>query len=90
MPTNLNKKMLDLKTWDMCTPCPVATAANTFVIGSDGPDQGLMHVVNATTVWWYSPLEDGWVQLASPALAGTFGTGVCGGYHPRALERGCW
>ncbi len=83
MPINLNKQMLDLKTWDMCTPCPAASVANSFLIGSDGPTQGLMHVVSAAIVWWYSPLEDGWVQLASPALAGTFGAGVCGTQHPQ-------
>lgn len=81
MPLNTNKKILDLKTWDMCAPSPIANPANAFIIGSDGPAQGIMYVVNATTVWLYYPLEDAWVQLASPALSGTFGAGVAGTYH---------
>jgi hypothetical protein len=76
---NYNRKILDLKRWSvMPTPAPVATAAGALIISSRLSQQRQMYLLNATTAYLYYPFEDGWVQLASPALAGTFGAGACG------------
>jgi len=76
--TNGNRPILDLKRWEMCAPAPGATAAAQFVISSRHFRQQQMLVRSNTEAWMYLPSEDSWVQLASPALAGTFGAGACG------------
>ena len=76
--TNGNRKLLDLKRWEFCTPAPAATAAGAFVVSSQHSRQQQLYVTSNTTAWLYLPEEDGWVALASPALAGTFGAGACG------------
>lgn len=77
--SNYNRKILDLKRWTMLpTPAPIATAAGSLVISSRLHQQRQMYVVNATTHYLYYPFEDGFVQIASGALAGTFGAGACG------------
>jgi hypothetical protein len=76
---NYNRKILDLKRWTiMTTPAPVATAAGALVISSRLSQQRQLYLVNATTAYLYYPFEDGFIQIPSPALAGTFGAGVCG------------
>ncbi len=37
-----------------------------------------MYVLSATVQYLYHFDEDAWVQIASGALAGTFGAGACG------------
>jgi hypothetical protein len=76
--TNGNRKILDLKRWEFCTPAPVATAAAAFVVSSRHYRQQQMLVTSATVAYLYHPAEDGWTQLPSPALAGTFAAGACG------------
>jgi len=76
--TNGNRKILDLKRWEFCTPAPVATAAAAFVISSRHYRQQQMLVTSGTVAHLYSPAEDGWTQLPSPALAGNFAAGSCG------------
>ena len=76
--TNGNRKLLDLKRWEMVTPAPAATVAAACVISSRHYRQQQLYLVSATVAYLYNPLEDGWVQLPSPALAGTFGAGTCG------------
>jgi hypothetical protein len=76
--TNGNRKLLDLKRWEMVTPAPTATVAAACVISSRHYRQQQLYLVSATVAYLYNPLEDGWVQLPSPALAGTFGAGTCG------------
>ncbi len=76
--TNGNRKILDLKRWEFCTPAPAATAAAAFVVSSQHYRQQQLYVTGNTTAWLYLPEEDGWVALPSPALAGTFGAGACG------------
>jgi len=44
-----------------------------------------MYVVNATTHYLYDHADDAWLQIASGALAGTFGAGACGEYHPWSI-----
>jgi len=76
--TNGNRKILDLKRWEFLTPSPNSTAAATFMVSSRHYRQQQLHVLGNTTANLYSPMEDGWIALPSPGLAGTFGAGACG------------
>lgn len=76
--TNGNRKLLDLKRWEQLSPAPSATVAGSFIASSRHSRQQQLYVNSNTTVWVYNPFEDGWVQLPSPALAGTFGAGAAG------------
>jgi hypothetical protein len=76
--TNGNRKILDLKRWEMCAPAPVATAAAHFIASSRCYRQQQLLVTSNTVAYLYAPLEDGFVQVPSPALAGTFGAGATG------------
>ena len=76
--TNGNRKLLDLKRWEFCTPAPVATTGGAFVASSGHFKQGQLFVSSATVHYLYNPQEDGFVQIPSGALAGTFGAGACG------------
>lgn len=76
--TNGNRKILDLKRWEFCTPAPIATAAGTFIASSRHYRQQQLYVVSNTAAYIYLPSEDGWVVTPSPALAGTFGAGASG------------
>ncbi len=79
MPTsNGNRKILDLKRWEFCTPAPAATGAGHFIVSSRHYRQQQLLVQSNTAAYLYNPAEDGWVQVPSPALAGTFGAGACG------------
>ena len=76
--TNGNRKLLDLKRWEFCTPAPAATAAAHFIVSSRHYRQQQLLVQSNTAAYLYNPLEDGWAQVPSPGLAGTFGAGACG------------
>jgi len=76
--TNGNRKILDLKRWEFCTPAPQATAAAHFVVSSRHFRQQQLLVSSNTAAHLYNPNEDGWTQVPSPALAGTFGAGASG------------
>lgn len=76
--TNGNRKLLDLKRWEQLSPAPSATVAGSFIASSRHFRQQQLYVNGNTTAWIYNPFEDGWVQLTSPALAGTFGAGAAG------------
>jgi len=76
--TNGNRKLLDLKRWEFCTPSPVATGAGMFVASSRHFKQQQLFVSSATVHHLYNPQEDGFVQIPSGALAGTFAVGACG------------
>jgi hypothetical protein len=75
--TNGNRKLLDLKRWEMVTPCPVASTTGALIAPARMVQQQQMLIQSATAVYLYNPFEDGWVQAPSPALAGTFGAGAC-------------
>ncbi len=76
---NYNRKILDLKRWTvMPTPAPAASAAGSFIISSQLHQQRQLYVVSATVHYLYYPFEDGFIQIPSGALAGTFGAGACG------------
>lgn len=72
------RKILDLKRWEFCAPLPTATVAASFVVSSRHYRQQQLYVVSNTVAYLYQPNEDAFVQLASPALGGTFGAGACG------------
>jgi hypothetical protein len=76
--TNGNRKILDLKRWEFCTPAPTATVAGAFISSSRHYRQQQLYVVSATVQYLYSAQEDAWVQIPSGALAGTFAVGACG------------
>ena len=76
--TNGNRKILDLKRWEFCTPAPVATQAGACIISSRHSRQQQLYLRSNTEAYIYNPSEDGWVQIASPALSGTFGAGASG------------
>lgn len=76
--TNGNRKILDVKRWEFVTPAPVATSAGAFVASSRHYKQRQLYVQAAGVAYLYLPEEDGFVILASPGLAGTFGAGACG------------
>jgi hypothetical protein len=76
--TNGNRKILDLKRWEFCTPAPTATVAGSFIASSRHDRQQQLYVASATVQYLYSAQEDAWVQIPSGALAGTFAVGACG------------
>jgi hypothetical protein len=76
--TNGNRKILDLKRWEFCTPAPQATAAAHFIVSSRHYRQQQMLISSATGAQMYNPNEDGWITLPSPALGGAFAAGACG------------
>jgi hypothetical protein len=76
--TNGNRKLLDLKRWEFCAPAPHLPAAGSFIVSSRHFRQQQMFVANSTVAAIYNPLEDGWINIPSPGLAGTFGAGASG------------
>jgi hypothetical protein len=76
--TNGNRQILDLKRWEQVTPSPSATVAGAFIASSRHFKQNQLYVNSNTSALLYNPNEDGWAQLPSPALAGTFGAGAAG------------
>lgn len=76
--TNGTRKILDLKRWEMTCPAPTATSAAVFVASSRHFKQQQLYVKSATEAYLYSPHEDGFALLASPALGGAFAAGACG------------
>lgn len=74
--TNGNRKLLDLKRWEMVSPAPTATVAASCLTGCLHVSQQALYLTSNTTAWLYNLLEDGWCALPSPALAGTFGAGA--------------
>lgn len=75
--TNGNRKLLNLKKWEFCSPAPVASVAGAFVASSRHYQQRQLYVASTTAAYMYAPEDDGWIQVPSPALA-TFAAGACG------------
>ena len=76
--TNGNRQILDLKRWEQVTPAPASSVAGAFIASSRHFKQNQLFVQALTVAYLYTPNEDGWVQLPSPALAGTLGAGAAG------------
>jgi len=63
----------------MMSPAPVATAAGAFIIKDpSGIRRTALFISSATVQYIYAADEDGWMQLPSFALGGTFAAGACG------------
>lgn len=82
-------KFTSLKFWEKCSPPPVASASGSFLITGGQEENEFMYVASSTLAYMYSAKIDGWSQIESPALSGTFGPGSCGVYHPRGLVLTC-
>jgi hypothetical protein len=66
--TNGNRKVLDLKRWEFCAPAPTATVAGAMIASSRHYRQQQMYIPSVTSAIIYNPLEDGWINIPSPAL----------------------
>lgn len=77
--TNKNLPLIHKKEPQFMTPSPVNTSAGSFIITDvKENDNIVMFVSSATVHYLYHNDEDGWVQIPSGALGGTFGAGSCG------------
>lgn len=76
--TNGNRKILDLKRWEIVTPAPASTSAGAFLASSRHYRQQQLFISGQTAAWIYNPNEDGWVLLPSPGLQNVLGNGACG------------
>lgn len=84
---NKNLSLLHRKEWQMMTPAPVASAAGSFIISPQSGNFNIaMFVSSATVQYLYHHDEDAFVQIPSAALAGTFGAGACGVFHPWSIN----
>lgn len=82
--TNVNKRVLDRKEWQMLNPTPAASVAGSFFIKDPlGIRRTALFVRSSTEHYLYAADEDGFQQIPSLALAGTFGAGSSGAW-------GCW
>ena len=85
--TNNNIPLLDRKEWQMMTPAPVNTAAGMFVVSPDSGNWNNSLFVTSNAVYYlYNHDEDGWMQIPSGSITGTFGAGACGVFHPWSIN----
>lgn len=81
--TQRNTAVLHRKEWQMMTPAVTTTAVGAFVVAPQSGNFNIaLHVASASVHYLYHHNEDAWIQIPSGALAGTFGAGACGEYHP--------
>jgi hypothetical protein len=77
--TNKNLPLINRKEPQFMSPAPTNTVAGAFIIGDTvGLNEYALYVTTTTTHWLYNAYEDGWVQIPSGGLGGTFGAGACG------------
>ena len=100
MATNFTgiKKKLDLPVWEhlsiIYTAAQAATSApaGSWLIDDKRASQyknpNIWYYNTATQVFQYNTERNGFLQLASPALAGTFAAGACGWFAPSLGPRG--
>ncbi|MFN8493842.1 MAG: hypothetical protein U0350_39960 [Caldilineaceae bacterium] len=86
------KNFVDVPMFRPLAPAPLASAAGASMAYDERPnadsDPYLYLLASATGFYKYSPKTDGWIQLGSPALAGTFGAGAGSIFHPTQGSRG--
>lgn len=76
---NKNVPKVHRKEFQFMTPAPVGSTAGMCVIADVKEYDNLaLYLTGTITSYMYHHDEDAWVQLPSPALAGTFGAGTCG------------
>lgn len=74
--TNGNRKILDLKRWEFCTPAPAATLAGACVASSNLKKQIQLYLGGVNIAYLYYPEEDSFIQIPNTGLGGTFGAGT--------------
>ncbi len=87
MTTTLNlKKVLHRPQWEMANPIPTINAAGSFakVASKDvyNLNQGYLCVNTTNLVYYWDPVADSEILLPASGIAGTFGAGSCGAFHP--------
>lgn len=93
MPTTLSfKEIIDLPQWRPASPAPTADAAAiAMAYDMRNTERNIplnYRLRSATALDAYHPINDEWVPLGSPALAGTFGAGAACVFHPTQGPRG--
>lgn len=84
--TNNNLPLLHRKEWQMMTPAPVSLTAAMYIVASQSANRDVALLVTSSTVQYlYLHSQDGFAQIPSGALAGTFGAGACGAYIPWSI-----
>ena len=74
--TNGNRKILDIKRWEFCSPAPAASVAGSLISSSRHFRQQQIFVRGQNEAYIYNPSEDGWVTLPAPGLAAALGAGA--------------
>lgn len=93
MSTTLNfKDIVSLPAWRQEAPALAVSASGVSMV-SDMRNDATRHPYiylfrSATALDFFDPTTGGWVALASPAMAGTFGAGATAVFHPSAGPRG--
>ena len=83
---NKNLRELHRKEFQMMTPAPVFSAAGACIIAADSGDfDDALYLASSTVQYLYSHAEDGFFQIPSGGLTGTFGAGTCGVRHPWSI-----
>jgi hypothetical protein len=86
------KDIIDLPQWRPNAPLlasAVAGCSFAYDMRNDASRHPYLYWLrSATALDLYDPTTDGWVPLASPTLAGTFGAGACAVFHPSQGPRG--
>lgn len=81
-----NIPLLHRKEWQMMTPAPTASVAASFMLAAGSGNQNkALYITSATAHYLYDHAQDGFMQIPSGALAGTFGAGACGAYSPWSI-----
>lgn len=76
-------KILDRKEWEQMTPMLSATVSGGFTITDpSGEDKAVMYIGSASIIYRYDHNQDAWQKLPSSGIAGSFGPGSCGTFHP--------
>lgn len=70
------RKILDRKTWEMCSPAPVTSTPGVHIASSRLTRQMQYAIVSAGAAYEYLPEEDAWSELPAPGLGGTFAAGA--------------
>lgn len=87
MTSNRNFPLLHHKEFQMLCALPTSTGAATFFVMPDSGNFNVgMYIVSNTQQYLYHHDEDAFAQIPSAALAGTFGAGACGVYHPWSIN----
>jgi len=86
--TNGNRKILDLKRWEMCSYNPQGNTQNgSFISSSRLYRQHQYMAISSNQMLVYDPNEDGWMYLPNPSFGGSFGNGICGATHSWSTGR---